>query len=113
MKALPLLMMTLIVSAGANARGICWLDKVTKVHDGIEVHFMKNSSVTVYQKGNVLGAPVILTKGQSILVMGAMPEDSCSIEFVEKGGLAGVMAHSANNTNPTGHVVTEIFYPAE
>ena len=112
-KALPWLVMALIVPAGADARGICWLDKVTKVPDGLEVHFMSNSHVTIYQKGNVLEAPVVLTKGQSILVMGAVPEDSCSIEFAEKDGLVGVMAHAASNTGPAGHVVTEIFYPAE
>lgn len=102
--------------------------------DGLEVHFVKNSKVTIYKKGEAvlaeedsavrqlakglhvtprMEAPVVLTKGQSILVMSGSPEDSCSINFAEKDGQIGVTAHATNNTGSAGHVVTEMFYPEE
>lgn len=134
MKGLPFLAIALIAPTWTNAEGICWLDKVTKVPDGLEVHFMKNSRVTIYKKGEAvlaeedgatrqlvkglhvtlgLEVPVVLAKGQSILVMSGSPEDSCSIKFAEKDGQIGVTAHATNTTGPAGQVVAEMFYLAE
>jgi hypothetical protein len=118
-------------SMRANAGGICWIDKVTKSSQGIEVHFMSRANLSISMSGKPglevtngvvrqmkdngepgPETPLLLTGGQSVSVNAGLPEDTCTIIYAIENGIPGVTAHSANNASPYAHTQTSSFYPA-